>query len=364
MNITRIRTGIVSIPLLKPFKTALRTVEQLRTVIVAVETDTGTVGWGEAPPTGAITGDSLGGIRGAIHEFMAPRLQGKSVANLEDTLDTLEKSCVKNTSAKAAVDMAIHDLFGRFHNVPLYQVLGGYRRRIETDLTISVNSPEEMVRDSREAVERGFRILQIKVGREPSLDIERIRAIRTAVGRDIVIRVDANQGWGRREAVRIMRSLEHAGLAIELVEQPLPAHDIEGLALVKEAIDTPVLADEAVFSALDAEQIITRHAADYVNIKLMKTGGLRAALRICAIAELHGVECFMGCMMESKLSVTAAAHLACARSIITRCDLDSPALCAQDPVRGGAVFKGPWIEVSDAPGLGIDGVDGVAWDQP
>lgn len=362
MNITKIKTGIVSIPLLKPFKTALRTVETLRTIIVAVETDAGVTGWGEAPPTGAITGDSLGSIRGSIHEFMAPRLQGKSIANLEETLETLEKSCVKNTSAKAAVDMAIHDLFGRLHKAPLYKLLGGYRTRVETDLTISVNSPDEMVRDSKEAVERGFRILKIKVGREPALDIERIRAIRAAVGKNTVIRVDANQGWSRREAVRIMHALESANLDIELVEQPLPAHDVEGMKLVKEAIDTPVLADESVFSALDAEEIINLHAADYVNIKLMKTGGLRSALRICAIAELHGVECFMGCMMESKLSVTAAAHLACARSIITRCDLDSPALCAKDPVRGGVVFKGPWLEVPEAPGLGIDGVDGVVWD--
>ncbi len=362
MIITGIRTGLSSIPLRKPFKTALRTLEHLNTLVVAIDTEKGAIGWGEATPTAAITGETLGSIRGIIHEYIAPKLEGKNIANLEDTLNTLDQSCVKNTSAKAALDIAIHDLFGKLLHVPLYKLFGGYRHRVETDLTISVNEPDEMARDSREAVERGFRILKIKVGREPAVDIERIRRIREAVGPDIVIRLDANQGWNPREAVRIMKTIESAGLNIELVEQPVSAHDIEGLRRVKEAIDTPVLADEAVFSAIDAEHLIARQAADYLNIKLMKTGGLRNALRICAVAEMHGVECFMGCMMESKLSVTAAAHLACARSIITRCDLDSPSLCAQDPVLGGMVIDGPWLCMNDEPGLGINGVDNVKWD--
>ncbi|MBF0498809.1 MAG: dipeptide epimerase [Candidatus Riflebacteria bacterium] len=362
MIITNIRTGTLSVPLRKPFKTALRTVERLLTIVVAVDTDTGVVGFGEAPPTGPITGDSLGSIRGAIHEYIAPRLKGKRIDNLEDTLNALDTSCVKNGSPKAAVDMAVHDLFGKLYGIPLFKLFGGFRRKVETDLTISVNSPKEMAQDSLEAVQRGFRILKIKVGLEPELDIERIRAVREAVGTSVLIRVDANQGWKVREAVNIMKVLEKADLGIELLEQPVIAHDLEGLKQVKESIATPVLADESVFSALDAEQIIAMKAADFVNIKLMKTGGLRSALRICSVAELHGVECFMGCMMESKLSVTAAVHLACAKSIITKCDLDSPSLCSQDPVRGGISIDGPWLTVPDAPGLGIDGIDGVSWD--
>lgn len=362
MKITNLKTGMLTIPLRKPFKTALRTVEELYTIVVTVETDTGEIGRGEAPPTGAITGESMGGIRGAIHEFIKPRMIGKDIDNLDNTLDALERSCVRNTSAKAAVDMAIYDLFGKLHRIPLYKLLGGFRKKIETDLTISVNSPEEMVKDSREAVARGFRILKIKVGKEPDLDLGRISAIRRAVGKDIIIRVDANQGWSPKEAVSIMKNIEKANLGIELLEQPVLAHDYEGLKRVRESIETPVLADESVFSALDAERIITMKAADLINIKLMKTGGLRSALRICSVAELHGVECFMGCMIESKLSVTAAAHLACARSIITRCDLDSPSLCASDPVLGGITIDGPWLIMPDAPGLGISGLDGVIWD--
>lgn len=362
MHITNIRTGLITIPLRTAFKTSLRTIDHITSVVVAVDTDTGVSGIGEAHPTGPITGESLGSVRGAISEFILPRLKGKEIANLEDTLNTLDGAMVKNTSAKAAVEMAIFDLFGKKYNIPVYRLLGGFRNQVETDLTISVNSPEEMAADSRIAVERGFRILKLKVGLNPELDIQRIKAVKEATGNDVVLRLDANQGWTAREAIKIMNEIEWEIPGIELVEQPVDAHDIDGLKWVKENINTPVLADEAVFSALDAENIINRRAADYLNIKLMKTGGLRGALRICALAETHRVECFLGCMMESKISVTAAAHLACARSIITRCDLDSPSLCASDPVRGGIEINGPWLKVTEAPGLGIEGVDGVIWD--
>ncbi|MEW6708334.1 MAG: dipeptide epimerase [Candidatus Riflebacteria bacterium] len=362
MKITNIKTGVISIPLITPFKTALRTINSIGSMVVAVETDDGAVGFGEAHPTGPITGESMGSVRGAIHEFIVPKLKGKDIANLEDTLNSLDHALVKNTSAKAAVEMAVFDLFGKLYRIPLYRMLGGYRQQIESDLTISVNSPEEMAADTEAAINRGFRILKVKVGLDPELDIRRIRAVREAAGPQAVIRVDANQGWSVRDAVRIMKTLEQARLNIELVEQPVIAHDFAGLKEVKDRIDTPVLADEAVFSPVDAQTIIDMRAADFINIKLMKTGGLRAALRICALAEMHGVECFMGCMMESKLSVTAAAHLACARSIITRCDLDSPALCKTDPVQGGVEIDGPWLKVTEAPGLGIESIDGVIWD--
>jgi len=362
MKISNIKTGIISIPLRTPFKTSLRQINSIISMVINVETDEGLTGFGEAHPTGPITGESLGSVRGAINEFILPKIKGKDICNLEDTLNCLDNSLVKNTSAKAAVEMAIFDLFGRKYNIPLYRMLGGFRNQVETDLTISVNSPDEMARDSRIALDRGFRILKLKVGLNPDLDIARIKAVREATGPETILRLDANQGWSARDAIKIMKKIESENFNIELVEQPVEAHDLHGLKMVTDNIQTPVLADEAVFSALDAERIIHNHAADYINIKLMKTGGIRNALRICSLAETHGVECFLGCMMESKISVTAAAHLACARSIITRCDLDSPSLCSEDPVDGGIEIDGPWLKVSEKPGLGIDKVDGIIWD--
>ena len=175
------------------------------------------------------------------------------------------------------------------------------------------------------------------------------------------IRIDANQAWTPKLAVRLLTQMQDAGLDIELVEQPVKARDFEGLKFVTANSPVPVMADESVFSPRDALDIMQRRAADMLNIKLMKCGGLTNALRIVSAAEVYGVECMMGCMSEAKVSVTAAAHLACAKSIITRIDLDGPALCSEDPVHGGAEFKGREIRLPERPGLGIDGVNNIRY---
>ena len=273
----------------------------------------------------------------------------------------MQKALVHNTSAKAAVDMALWDLLGQKYSAPVYRMLGGARKNIVTDITISVNPPEEMARDARTAVQRGYDCLKVKVGIDPELDVARLAAVRQAVGRDIKLRIDANQAWNAKQAVRILNQMQEKGLDIEFVEQPVPAADLEGMQYVTRHADVPVLADESVFSPADALRIMQTGAADLVNIKLMKCGGITNALRIVSAAEVYGVECMMGCMLEAKVSVTAAAHLACARKIITRIDLDGPALCTEDPVTGGAMFNGPEITLPDAPGLGISGIENLRY---
>ena len=262
-----------------------------------------------------------------------------------------------NTSAKAAVDMALWDLYGQLYNIPVYKLLGGGRKEIVTDITISVNDPEIMAQDALRALERGYDCLKMKVGIHPELDVARLAAVRQAVGKDVVIRIDANQAWQPKEAVRILNKMQEQGLDIELVEQPVKAHDLEGLKYVTQRSYVPVLADEAVFSPEDAMTIMQMGAADLINIKLMKCGGLYNALKIASAAEVFGVECMIGCMLEAKISVNAAVHLSCARNIITKVDLDGPVLCREDPIVGGAVFDEKRITVSDAPGLGIMGIE-------
>lgn len=358
MKITNITTTECQIPLRTPFKTALRTVDCVYDLLVRVETDTGAVGYGEAPPTAVITGETLGSLHTAVEEFIAPALRGMEVEDLDAVMTKLDRCLVRNTSAKAAVDMALYDLFAQSCGKPLYKVLGGARSSIETDLTISVNPVPVMVADAKAAVEEGFKVLKIKVGKEGLADIPRLKAIREAVGPEVSLRVDANQGWTAKQAVRIITALEDAGVDPELVEQPVPAHDIDGLEYITRRVATPILADESVFSPADAFHILQRHAADMINIKLMKTGGIWQALKICSAAEVYGVECMMGCMLESKLAVSAAAHLAAARSVITRIDLDGPSLCSVDPYTGGPVYEGPRILMNDTPGIGITGVPG------
>ncbi|WP_369281767.1 dipeptide epimerase [Oscillibacter sp. GMB15532] len=361
MKITEVRLGHISVPLRVPFKTALRQVNSVEDVIVEVHTDTGAVGYGEAPPTGVITGDTTGAIIGALKDHIIKTVVGRDVDDFEDLMIALNGCILKNTSAKAAMDMALWDLYGQLYKIPVYKLMGGARKNIVTDITISVNDPEEMARDARNAIERGYDCLKVKVGANPALDVARLAAVRQAAGSDVLIRIDANQAWSPKQAVTLLNQMQEKGLDIEFVEQPVKAHDFEGLKYVTERSYVPVLADESVFSPEDAVKIMQMGAADLVNIKLMKCGGLWNALKIASAAEVYGVECMIGCMLEAKVSVNAAVHLACGKKIITKVDLDGPVLCSEDPVEGGAVFNEKDITVSDAPGLGVTGIRGITY---
>ncbi|MCG8568197.1 MAG: dipeptide epimerase, partial [Desulfobacterales bacterium] len=294
MKIVDIKTGRISVPLKTPFKTALRTVTAVNDVIVQIITDTGNVGFGEAPPTGVITGDTHGSIEGAIAAHIRPALLGRDLADFEGALKNLNACIVGNNSAKAACDMALYDLFGQMHDAPLYSLLGGAGAPIVTDITVSVNDPQVMAADSRRAVDLGYKTLKIKVGTDARADLERMQAIRDEVGYDIDLRIDANQGWKPKEAVKLLRQMEDAGLDIEFVEQPVHRLDFEGMKHVTDNVSIPVLADESVMSPMDAITIMQMRAADLVNIKLMKTGGIYNALKICAAAEVYDVPCMIG----------------------------------------------------------------------
>ena len=359
MKIKDINLYHLSVPLKKPFKTALRTVESAEETIVEITTEEGVTGLGEAPPTAVITGDTNQSIRGIIEKKIRPVLIGQKVDSLERMIELVNLAAIGNNSAKAAVDMAVYDLFGKLYNLPLFRLLGGYRNKITSDLTISVTPPAEMSSDAREAVEQGYKTLKLKVGKTMKKDLARVKSIREAVGSEISIRLDANQGWQAKEAVYAIKRMEEEGLNIELVEQPVKASDYKGLKYVTDNVLTPVMADESLFSPKDCLKLLEMRACDLVNIKLMKSGGIYNALKINAIAESYGIECMLGSMLEAKVSVTAASHLAAAKKNITRLDLDAPSLLAEDPVKGGIEISGPVIRLPEKPGLGIDKVDNL-----
>ncbi|HEY9255004.1 MAG TPA: dipeptide epimerase [Stenotrophomonas sp.] len=360
MKITDIQLGMLRVPLKTPFKTALRTVETVEDVVVLIHTDTGHTGYGEAPATAPITGDTLGSIIEAIHRFIGPRLIGQDVSNLNRLSGLIQSSMERNTSAKAAVEIAVYDLWAQLHGAPLYQMLGGGDPVITTDITISVDYIDKMVADSVSAIDRGFESLKIKVGKDIGLDIERVKAIHAAVEGRALLRLDANQGWTAKQAVFAMRALEEAGVVLELLEQPVKANDIDGLKYVTDRVNTPVMADESVFAPTQVFDLIQRRAADIINIKLMKTGGIANAIRIADIAQLYGIPCMIGCMIESSISVAAAVHLAVAKSdAITKVDLDGPSLGLFNPVEGGVIFNESEITITDAPGLGIKEIRGL-----
>lgn len=360
MKITDIRFGILRVPLKTPFKTALRTVDKIEDIVVMIGTDSGHTGYGEAPATAVITGDTHGSIVEAIRHYIWPRVSGQDVANLNQVTRTIQNAMEKNSSAKAAVEIAVYDLWGQLYGAPLYRLLGGGDPLITTDITISVDYIDKMVADSLAAVDRGFESLKIKVGKDIGVDIERVKAVYAAVEGRALLRLDANQGWTAKQAVYALQTLEEAGVHLELVEQPVKAQDLNGMRYVTERVHTPIMADESVFGPTEVVELIRMRAADIINIKLMKTGGISNAIRIADIAAMYGVECMIGCMLETSISVAAAVHVAVAKSdAITKIDLDGPSLCEFDPIDGGVVFNDAEISVTDAPGLGIREIRGL-----
>ncbi len=359
MKITHMTLGMLRVPLRIPFKTALRTVNAIEDIVLMLHTDTGHVGYGEAPATAVITGDTHGSIIAAIRHYIFPRLLGQDVADLNHLTLLTQTALEKNTSAKAAVEIAIHDLWAQLYAAPLYQLLGGGKPCLTSDITISVDAIDKMLADALLAVERGFTALKIKVGKDIGSDVERVKAIHAAVAGRASLRLDANQGWTARQTVKALHQLEDASVELDLIEQPVPARDVAGMRYITARVHTPVMADESAFGPMQVLELIRLRAADIINIKLMKAGGISNALRIADIAAVHGVQCMMGCMLETSISVAAAAHVAVARAnVITRIDLDGPALCEFDPVDGGAAFDGPDITLSDAVGLGIRSIRG------
>ncbi|WP_101846289.1 dipeptide epimerase [Halobacillus sp. Marseille-P3879] len=357
MNIQAVDTYSIAVPLHTPFKTALRTVTVAESVYVKLTCSDGTIGWGEAPPTHVITGESLASIQYTIESILKPVILGKRVIETERLFENLHQAAVGNTSAKAAVDMALHDCLSQICGLPLYQFLGGYNHSIETDYTVSINTREQMAADAGQYIDNGFNVLKIKVGKDDiEKDIKRIEAVRNRVGSEPLIRLDANQGWSVKDSIYAIQKMEDMGLNIELVEQPVKAWDIEGLKKVKEHTFTPIMADESVFSVEDARRVLQTESADLINIKLMKSGGIYQARKINQLAEAYGVPCMVGSMIETKLGISAAAHFAASQRNIIRYDFDAPLMLAEDPLEGGITYNGCHILFSSDNGLGISNI--------
>ncbi|GAA0177588.1 dipeptide epimerase [Clostridium sediminicola] len=357
MKITDIRIGKINIPLKKSFKSIVSTVSEVSEIVIKIITDTDEIGIGSAAPTPHVTGDTEESIIAAI-KLITPNLMGQDIDNLEDIMSIIDNGITDNCSAKAAIDMAVYDLFGKKYNLPLYKYFGGNKPNITTGITISVGSIEDMVKDSLEAIRNGFQYLKIKVGTDPITDLKRVKSIRQAVRKDTKLIVDANQGWTPKEAVKIINKFEDLNLNIELIEQPVKAWDLDGLKFVTDRVMIPILADESVHNINDALNIIEKRAANCINVKLMKCGGFHNAIKILNLAEMAGIECMMGCMVESKIGVTAASSFALAKKNITKTDLDMLLSYEEDPIEGGVTFDGNLICASNSPGLGIKDIKG------
>lgn len=349
MRILDFRLEQITAELKKPFVTNIRRVEQVEDVCLTLITDDETLGYGEAPPTVAITGEDIETINKTIKERIFPAIKGIELDG-NDIFEALHASVAKSTSAKACVDMAIYDILAKSVNKPLYEYLGGKAKTLRTNLTISLGDNDTMLKDAVEAYNDGFGILKVKVGADEKATVEVMRNIRAALP-SAILRVDANQAWDANTALSIIEKIEPLG--IELIEQPTRAEDLAGLAEITAHSSIPILADESVFGYEDAVRILDSRMADYINIKLMKTGGIYEAMKIAKLAKERGAKVMMGSMLESVISISAAVHLSMSDENICFYDLDGPLLAKPSTVKNSLIFDMDTISLSPCIGLGL-----------
>jgi L-alanine-DL-glutamate epimerase-like enolase superfamily enzyme len=355
MGIQQIEVYPVTLSYKEPFRIAPGSSTESHNVIVKIITDYDVVGWGESSPSQRVTGETSETVIKTLDKI-AQKLIGLCPLKIEHDVEVMDSLVHGNPAAKAAIDIALHDVLGKTCRKPLFMLMGGYRTEVLTDISLSIKSPKEMAQDAIRAVEKGFKALKVKVGINPAEDVECIRLIRKAVGKDIQIRIDANQGWTQQQAIEVLNKI--ARFNIQFVEQPVPAKDLNGLISVRKNSPIPVMADESVHSPDDALRLMQAEAIDLINIKLMKSGGILKARKIAAIAEAGGIPCMVGCMGESEIGIAAGAHLAAAVKNIRFADLDSDILLEDKLVKkGGTKVKNSMRTFSKQHGLGLKEID-------
>ncbi|MEU4193816.1 dipeptide epimerase [Kribbella sp. NPDC026611] len=349
----KLTTHLVRAPLHTPFVTALRSTTHAESLLVEL-TDGDLTGWGEAPQVWKVTGDSIAGSQACIEGPIATALDGLGPDDLTEALRRVQGAAVGNFAAKDAVDVALHDLAARRRGQTLHGFLGSTVDVVRTDVTLSVGDADALAEAGRARLADGFDVLKLKLGTDAAGDIERVRRVRDAIGPVPRLRLDANQGWTRRDAVKVIQAVEDCDL--ELVEQPVAAADLEGMAWVRDRVGTPILADESVFGVRDLVNVIRHGAADLVNVKLAKCGGLAPARTLLEVAREHGIGAIVGCMMEGHVGVGAAAALVSAYPTVAVNDLDAAWWLRAAPVAGGIRYEGSLIRLPSGPGLGVTGL--------
>jgi L-alanine-DL-glutamate epimerase-like enolase superfamily enzyme len=339
------------IPLKEPFVTSLGTDHSAANVLVRIHTIGGLTGFGECSPYMPIHGESVETCC-LVGRYLASAIQGMNALGIEEITHRMDEVIYGNSSIKSAFDMALYDIAAQNAGQPLYAYLGGMNDRvITTDYTVSIGEPASMAKEARRIMDAGFPAIKVKLGKNGKTDVERIAGIRKAVGDSIPLRIDANQGWSKEEAIETLKAL--APFNIEHCEEPIPRWDFMNLPEVKRQSPIPVMADESCGDHHDAERLIAINACDYFNIKLGKSGGIFKALKIVALAEKAGLHLQVGAFLESRLAMTAFAHFALCSRNICHYDFDTALMFSEDPVSGGIVYEANGVvRVPDEPGLG------------
>jgi len=353
MRIVKTTAIPLELKLKEPFSIANETVDIGENVFIKMETDDEIVGWGCTTPD-SVTSETKETVINCFENIIKDIIIGEDPLRINFLNDIIEEKVKANPSLKAGVNMALYDILGKRAGMPLYKLLGGYRDKIETSVTIGLNPVDTMVDKAKSFVSQGFTCLKVKCGMDPDQDIEVVLAIRNEVGANIKIRLDANEGYTLEKALRVVETLEKLGADVEILEQPTPAKYLYALKEVTSQCTVPIMADETALTLRDSLKAVKMEIADMINIKLMKIGGITNAIKANTYAEIAEIPVMIGCMNESMGAMAAGVHFACAFKNVQYADLDSALDFEEDIVKGGATYKEGYVIPSDKPGLGLE----------
>lgn len=353
LKITKIDLYKISIPLIEPFVISLGPMYSAENVFVVIHTNEGIIGWGECSPFMSINGESADTAL-VVGKYFTQIFIGKNALAIEQRIAEMDAAMYANSSIKSAFDMALYDIAAQHAGLPLYEFLGGQNnKQIFTDYTVSVGEAEKMAAEAVKIKERGFTVIKVKLGKGGSKDVERIKAVRKAVGDDIPIRIDANQGWDVQEAIDTLKAMQ--SFNIQHCEEPIARWAFMDLPKVRQNSPIPIMADESCGDHHDVKRLIDLDACDLINIKLGKSGGIFKALKMIRLAEENNLKIQIGAFLESRLAMTAFAHLALCSNNIIHYDFDTALMFSKDPINGGIIYKNNGlIEMPATVGIGAN----------
>jgi len=335
-----------------PFTIATGTMTHAQNVFIRVHTDAGFYGVGECSAFPVIVGETQDTCLVMAKEF-ARLWKSENALDIPARLQQLHNFTAGNSTIKSAFDIALYDIAAKNAGLPLYQFLGGTKRKVESDITIGISEPAEMAQKAIEFKRSGATILKVKLGKGAESDVERIKQIREAVGEGMKIRVDANQGWDFDDAVFALQNISKYD--IEFCEQPMRTWYDDRLPELKKLSPVKIMADESVFNHHDARKQIESYSCSYINIKLSKSGGINEAKKIHDFAAEKGIPCMMGGMLESRIALSVKLHFVYSSPNIRFYDMDTCMLGhLVDPCVGGVKYEGYSLNIDDAPGIGAD----------
>jgi L-alanine-DL-glutamate epimerase-like enolase superfamily enzyme len=337
----------------KPYTIAFKTIDEVRNAFVEITLDNGLSGIGAGNPSEYVTGENLTQCLDVLKENNIEFLIGRDIRELNQLTFEVWKKFPKNPAARAALDIALYDVFTKYLDVPLVTFLGQKIKKLPTSNTIGIKNVEDTLKEAAEYIQNGFKVLKVKLGKDLDEDIERMFKLREKFGSGIALRIDANQGYTTEQTIQFYgRTYD---LNIELIEQPLPAKSVNEMKNLPKEVRAVIAADESLITPEDAIELIKPpKAAGIFNIKLMKSGGVSQALKIADIALHENVDLFWGCNDESIVSITAALHAAYACANTKYIDLDGSLDLAKDVVKEGFILKDGYMYCSDKPGLGVE----------